>query len=38
MGVVVVGLPFRKLPPAPWYPCGFYYWGKYWPARPFRGG
>ncbi|MET4075102.1 carboxypeptidase-like regulatory domain-containing protein [Hymenobacter sp. UYCo722] len=34
--VVVCHLPPRKLPPAPWHPRAFYFWGKYWLARPFR--
>ena len=36
---VFIGLvvsPPRKLPPAPWHPRRFYYWGKYWLTRPFR--
>ena len=32
--VVYVGA--SKLPPAPWHPRRFYYWGKYWVTRPFR--
>lgn len=35
--VVVCRLPPSKLPPAPWHPRRFYYWGKYWLTRPFRG-
>lgn len=36
-GEVVVGsLVPRKLPPAPWHPRAFYFWGKYWLTRPFR--
>lgn len=31
----VILLP-RPLPPAPWHPRRFYYWGKYWLTRPFR--
>ena len=34
MGLVV--RPPRRLPPAPWHPRRFYYWGKYWLTRPFR--
>lgn len=26
----------RVLPPVPWHPRAFYYWGKYWLTRPFR--
>jgi hypothetical protein len=36
MGEVVV--VHRKLPPAPWHPRAFYYWGKYWLTRPFSRG
>ncbi|WP_345124937.1 carboxypeptidase-like regulatory domain-containing protein [Hymenobacter antarcticus] len=36
--VVVCRLPPSKLPPAPWYPRRFYYWGKYWLTRPFQRG
>jgi len=35
MGEVVVTAP-NKLPPAPWHPRRFYYWGKYWVTRPFH--
>ncbi len=35
MGEVVYIAP-RKLPPAPWHPRRFYYWGKYWLTRPLR--
>jgi hypothetical protein len=35
MGEVVYIAP-RKLPPVPWHPRRFYYWGKYWLTRPFR--
>ncbi|MDO7850269.1 carboxypeptidase-like regulatory domain-containing protein [Hymenobacter convexus] len=32
-----MGLPeILVLPPAPWHPRSFYYWGKYWLTRPFR--
>ncbi len=31
----VILLP-RPMPPAPWHPRRFYYWGKYWLTRPFR--
>ena len=34
MGLVVS--PPRRLPPAPWHPRRFYYWGKYWLTRPVR--
>ena len=34
--VVVCRLPPSKLPPAPWHPRRFYYWGKYWLTQPFR--
>ena len=34
MGLVVS--PLRKLPPVPWHPRRFYYWGKYWLTRPFQ--
>ena len=33
--VVICRLPPPKLPPAPWHPRRFYYWGKYWLTRPF---
>ena len=37
MGAVVVcQLSPRRLPPAPWHPRAFYYWGRYWLTRPFR--
>ncbi len=36
MGEVIITAP-NKLPPAPWHPRRFYYWGKYWLTRPFRG-
>ncbi|WP_460504169.1 carboxypeptidase-like regulatory domain-containing protein, partial [Hymenobacter agri] len=29
-------LEMMVLPPAPWHPRAFYYWGKYWLTRPFR--
>ena len=35
LGEVVI-MPPRKLPPAPWHPRRFYYWGKYWLTQPFR--
>ncbi|GAB3853691.1 hypothetical protein GCM10028822_22730 [Hymenobacter terrigena] len=35
LGEVVYIAP-RKLPPVPWHPRRFYYWGKYWLTRPFR--
>ena len=35
MGEVVIITP-DKLPPAPWHPRRFYYWGKYWLTQPFR--
>ena len=34
MGEVVI-MRVSKLPPAPWHPRRFYYWGKYWLGRPF---
>ena len=34
--VMIGGVAPRKLPPAPWHPRRFYYWGKYWLTRPFR--
>lgn len=34
MGLVVI--PPRRLPPAPWHPRRFYYWGKHWLTRPFH--
>ena len=35
--LVITGLPIsHRLPPAPWHPRAFYYWGKYWLTRPFR--
>jgi hypothetical protein len=34
--VVVTNLSLPALPPAPWHPRRFYYWGKYWLTRPFR--
>ena len=34
MGLVII--PPRKLPPAPWHPRRFYYWGKYWLRQSFR--
>ena len=36
MGLVVVMQ--SKMPPAPWHPRRFYYWGRYWLTRPFRRG
>jgi hypothetical protein len=36
-GEVVVGYSApAKMPPAPWHPRRFYYWGKYWLTRPFQ--
>ena len=35
LGEVII-MPPHKLPPAPWHPRRFYYWGKYWLTRPFR--
>ncbi|MGY3090695.1 hypothetical protein ACVWYF_003756 [Hymenobacter sp. UYAg731] len=34
LGVMEMYMPV--LPPAPWHPRAFYYWGKYWLTRPFR--
>ncbi len=34
--LVVCQLAYGKMPPAPWHPRHFYYWGKYWLTRPFR--
>ena len=36
MGAVVTRRP-SVVPPAPWRPRAFYYWGKYWLTRPFQG-
>lgn len=35
MGEIIVGAVQAK--PWPWHPRRFYYWGKYWVTRPFRG-
>ena len=32
----VVFIGYSKMPPTPWHPRAFYYWGKYWVTRPFR--
>ena len=34
MGLVIIAP--RKLPPAPWHPRRFYYWGKYWLMQSFH--
>jgi hypothetical protein len=36
--VVIVGLPIRAMPPAPWRPRAFYHWSRYQVMRPFRRG
>ncbi|MCI1188579.1 carboxypeptidase-like regulatory domain-containing protein [Hymenobacter sp. DH14] len=36
MGEVLITPWSRKLPPAPWHPRAFYFWGKYWLTRPFH--
>jgi hypothetical protein len=36
IGELIVVTQYRLLPPAPWKPRAFYYWGKSWLTRPFR--